>query len=581
MQNQRGKSVHGGRHATAEARPRASAGTVRATTAPSPAEATWTSIDWGRASDEVQRLEQRIFRATQQGQWRQVRSLQKLLLRSDSNLLLSVRHVTQVNAGKRTPGVDGRVALNADARGRLVRDLRQRQGHRVRPVRRVYIPKASGKLRPLGIPTIEDRVRQHVVKTALEPSWEARFEANSYGFRPGRSQQDAMASLYTRLHGRTTMRWVLDADIRGAFDHISHAFILRRLGNFPARRQIERWLTAGYLEHGSFFATTGGTPQGGIVSPLLANIALDGLGDLLGRYRSPKDKRHGQFGFTRYADDFVVTAPSRDRLEQVVPEIQQWLAERGLELNDEKTRIEPIEAGFDYLGFTFRHFDGKLLIKPQKSKVLGKLREIKGWLRQHPQIPTDRAIAHLNPIIRGWAQYYRHVVSAKVFGYFDHRMYQMLWSWAKRRHPKKPARWIKARYFRTIDRQKWVFTSDTMNRRGQNVTVRLVDARRPIRRHVLVKGTASPMDPSLARYWGERRKRLVEARYAEANRLRNLYALQRGRCRVCRQPLLNGEALDTHHLQRVTDGGSNARPNLEVRHEACHYNAHGNNRRHL
>ena len=264
----------------------------------------WASIDWAAATRVVQRLQQRIFRASQQGRWRQVRHLQKLLLRSNANLVLSVRQVTQVNNGRATPGVDGRVATTATERWRLLTDLRQKRPHRPQPVRRVYIPKANGKLRALGIATIQDRVRQHVVKTALEPAWEAHFEATSYGFRPGRSVHDAIGACFNRLNGHSTARWVLDADIRSAFDRISHAYIDQRLGNFPARRQIQAWLKAGYLEHEQFFSTTEGTPQGAICSPLVANVALDGLADLLAsRFPSPGRRTHPYFGYIRYADD--------------------------------------------------------------------------------------------------------------------------------------------------------------------------------------------------------------------------------------------------------------------------------------
>ena len=263
--------------------------------------AQWAGIDWARANRRVKNLRQRIFRATQQQDWKRVRHLQKLLLRSYSNLVLSVRQVTQVNAGRKTPGVDGELAESAAKRMMLVHRLRQRAPYRPKPVRRIYIPKANGKQRPLGIPTMEDRARQHVVKTALEPSWEARFEPTSYGFRPGRNTHDAIEHLFQYLRGGSLHHWVLDADIKGAFDHINHAYILKRLEHFPARRDIAAWLRAGYLEYGRLHATEEGTPQGGVISPLLANIALDGLHDLLQQVRIPGSK-NGRLGYVRYAD---------------------------------------------------------------------------------------------------------------------------------------------------------------------------------------------------------------------------------------------------------------------------------------
>ena len=535
----------------------------------------WVSIDWAAATRVVQRLQQRIFRASQQGRWRQVRSLQKLLLRSDANLVLSVRQVTQVNDGRATPGVDGRVATTAKERWRLLGDVRQKRPHRPQPVRRVYIPKTTGKLRALGIATIEDRVRQHVVKTALEPAWEAHFEATSYGFRPGRSVHDAIGACFNQLNGHSTARWVLDADIRSAFDRISHRYIGQRLGNFPARRQIEAWLKAGYLEHEQFFRTTEGTPQGAICSPLVANVALDGLGDLLAqRFPSPGRRTRPYFGYIRYADDLIVTSPDKGRLEAAIPVIQAWLAQRGLELNQDKTRIVHIDDGFNFLGFHLRRYKGTLLIKPQKEKVLAKLAEIRAWLRAHTHTKQEEVITHLNQTLRGWSQYYRHVVSSKVYVYVDHRLFRMLWTWARRRHPQKPAKWIKAKDFHAIGTRKWVFAVKTKDRRGRPIMRSLAEVRRPIKRHVLVAGTNSPMDPALRDYWRMRARWRAHLRF-ETNAVQGaLAARQHWSCPICRTSLLNEELLEVHHRQAVARGGTDELHNLELRHQACHHNAH-------
>ena len=336
----------------------------------------WEHIQWGHVAKNVRRLQERIYRATQQQDWKKVRSLQKLLTRATSNKLLAIRRVTQENQGRHTPGVDGVVCDTPEARMALSQEDWSLKKHRPMPVRRVYIPKDNGKERPLGIPTIKDRVMQAIVKAALEPEWEARFEANSYGFRPGRNCMDAITQIHTTLNRKGSSSWILDADISGCFDNIAHEPLLAKIPVFDTI--IRRWLKAGVVEFGYLTETDTGTPQGGVISPLLANIAMDGMERLFGcettdgRTISPAKRKGENKGISliRYADDFVVTAPSREILQEyVIPKLEGFLTARGLTLNKDKTHIVHQKEGFNFLGFTIRRFGETLLAQPQKEKI--------------------------------------------------------------------------------------------------------------------------------------------------------------------------------------------------------------------
>ena len=528
----------------------------------------WEEIDWQKARAYVKKLQMRIVKAQKEGHYSKVKSLQWLLTHSFYAKALAVKRVTS-NSGKRTSGVDHELWLTPQAKFIAISKL-NRRGYRPQPLRRHYIPKKNGKMRPLSIPTMTDRAMQTLYKFSLEPIAETYADPNSYGFRIGRSTHDAIEQCFTDLNKGKSPKWILEGDIKGCFDHISHQWLLE---NIPMDTQIlEKWLKCGYVETQKLFPTDEGTPQGGTISPTLMNMTLDGLERLLHDRLPTRKKVNGKthcnkMNFVRYADDFIITGESPEFLrEKVLPIVREFLTERGLQLSEEKTVITHIGEGFDFLGKNIRKYNGKLLIKPCKSAVksfLGKVRDI---IKSSKSIKQEILIRRLNPVIRGWVNNQRYVVSSKVFSTVDYEIYKCLWQWAKRRHKKKSRKWIAKKYWHDIDSRQWTFSVPYENQgtEGKPLYCKLEYATdTKIIRFKKIVAEANPFDEYWTDYFEEREGEKLLNSTKGREKLLTIWRRQGRCCPVCGDRITSETGFKVH-----TPAGKNSRKIMV--HKECH-----------
>jgi len=501
----------------------------------------WLNINWKRCHDVVLSLQNRIVKSVRNGEWRNVKRLCYLLTQSFSARALAVKRVTE-NKGKKTAGIDGEVWTTPGQKMRAVEAIANWNGYQPKALKRIRIPKKDKhQTRPLSIPTMEDRARQALHMFALQAIAETQGDINSYGFRRKRRCADAIDQIFKVLRQKGSSQWILEADIKGFFDNINFKWLLE---NVPMNKKVlKAWLNCGFIERGKRFSTTEGVPQGGIISPVIGNWVLDGLEAIICNY--PYYKRINGINFVRYADDFIVTAKTREVLEEeIVPKINAFLKARGVQLSEQKTKVTHISEGFDFLGQSIRKYRrvdgrlGKIQIEPSKKSIQSIKCKVKAICKSSGHLTQAQMIGRLNPVLRGWGNYHRHILCGETYSKMTSYVWFRLMRWGKSRHPEKSGIWIAKRYLSYAKGSHWAFrdkaTGKTLVRLNNDIHTY---------RHIKILGEANPFDAEWHGYF-QNREKLIKMKSA-SHYIGKVSKQQGGKCPHCQQLI---QAEDKHHL---------------------------------